>query len=127
MSYSWVTIASFTLPTDMHIARSKLESEGIACEVQDELTVQSHNFYSNAIGGVKLKVRDHDLDRARKILIEMEVIVQEEKKELGGFLKFMNRFTGKIPLLNKLILEIRIVVVFSLLIAILGFILLLIE
>ncbi|MGB1104829.1 MAG: DUF2007 domain-containing protein [Crocinitomicaceae bacterium] len=127
MSYSWVTIASFTLPTDMHIARSKLESEGIACEVQDELTVQSHNFYSNAIGGVKLKVRDHDLDRARKILIEMEVIVQEEKKELGGFLKFTNRFTGKIPLLNKLILEIRIVVVFSLLIAILGFILLLIE
>lgn len=69
------TIVTFTLPSELVVAKSKLESEGIECRVLNELTVQSHNFLSNAIGGVKLQVLESDFDRASTILKE------------GGFIK----------------------------------------
>lgn len=69
------TIATFTLPSEMIVAKTKLESEGIECRVLDELTVQSYNFLSNAVGGVKLQVPVDDFDRAYSILQE------------GGFVK----------------------------------------
>lgn len=69
------TIATFTLPSEMIVAKTKLESEGIECRVLDELTIQSYNFLSNAIGGVKLQVPVVDFDRAYSIL------------QKGGFVK----------------------------------------
>ena len=62
-----VTLATFTYPTDLAIFRSRLESEGIECFVQDELTIQTHNLYSNAIGGVKLQVKESDAQKALEI------------------------------------------------------------
>jgi len=54
----------------MAIARSKLEANDIQCFSRDELTVQVHNFYSNAVGGVKLEVMEQDVERALAILKE---------------------------------------------------------
>lgn len=65
-----VTVNTYTLPHELAIHRSKLESMGIECFVKDELTVQVHNFYSNAIGGVKLQVKEIDLEDALMILQE---------------------------------------------------------
>jgi len=59
----FITMATFTLPSEMVIARSKLESEGIECQTLDELTVKSYNFLSNAMGGVKLQVRSLDISK----------------------------------------------------------------
>ena len=123
MHHKWITVAAFTLPTEMHVARSKLEAEGIACQVQDELTVQTHNFYSNAIGGVKLKVQEKDVEIARSLLIEMGAVPDERPKEVPAFLALMDAFTAKIPLLKRLILELRIVIIFTLLISIIAFVL----
>jgi hypothetical protein len=120
MSENWTIVATFTLPTEMHVARSKLEAEGIACQVQDELTVQSYHLYSNAIGGVKLKVQEHNVELARQILIEMGKIPDESQVKPNGFLTFMDGFTRKIPFLKNLILEIRIVLFFTIIIAILA-------
>lgn len=36
----------------------------------DELTVQSHNFLSNAVGGVKLQVPENDVTNALNIMYE---------------------------------------------------------
>ncbi|MCT4623335.1 MAG: hypothetical protein N4A46_06895 [Schleiferiaceae bacterium] len=71
----WAVVATFTFPTESAIAKGKLEAEGIECKVEDELTVQAHNFYSNAIGGVKLLVQLKDVTQARSILVS------------GGFVK----------------------------------------
>lgn len=65
-----VTINTYTLPHELAIHRSKLEAMGIDCFVQDELTVQVHNFYSNAIGGIKLQVKEDDVTEALEILQE---------------------------------------------------------
>lgn len=63
-------IATFTYPSDLLIARSLLESMNIACNVKDELTVQVHNFYSNAIGGITLEVATDKYDAAKNLLLE---------------------------------------------------------
>lgn len=63
-----VTIKTFTYPHEAYVVRGKLESEGIETFMKDELTVQVHNFYSNAVGGVKLQVLEEDVERALSVL-----------------------------------------------------------
>lgn len=75
---NWITVISFTLPHEAHLAKSKLESEGIKTIIHNELTAQVHNFYSNAIGGVKLLVNKNDKKKAEEILIESGYLVEPE-------------------------------------------------
>lgn len=63
-----VTIATFGLPVEAHIARSKLESEGIDAIVADDNIVSINWLYSSAVGGVKLQVPESQALRAREIL-----------------------------------------------------------
>lgn len=62
----------------MFVVRSKLESEGIECRVLDELTVQSHNFLSQTVGGIKLQVESGDIPRANSILLEGGFVTSTE-------------------------------------------------
>jgi len=55
-------------PHEAHLAKGKLEAQDISCELRDELTAQINNFYSNAIGGVKLLVPEVAVEHAIKIL-----------------------------------------------------------
>lgn len=64
----WKTIASFSLPYEAQIAKSFLESEGIATMITDEHTINMDWFYSNALGGVRLNVLSGDADRASELL-----------------------------------------------------------
>lgn len=66
----WITIRTFTYPHEAYIVQGKLESEGIRTFLKDEMTVQVHNFYSNAIGGVKLQVPEEDVEKALALLGE---------------------------------------------------------
>ncbi|GEM_PF-199752 len=72
---TFVTVRIFELPSDLLIARGVLEANGIECQTKDELTVQVDNFLSNAIGGVKLQVKEEDVLIANQLLNE------------GGFLE----------------------------------------
>jgi predicted RNA-binding Zn-ribbon protein involved in translation (DUF1610 family) len=62
------TVLTFTYPSEMVVVRGRLEADGIECFVQDELTIQVNPFYSNAIGGVKLQVKESDYESAVEIL-----------------------------------------------------------
>lgn len=68
MSQDWVTVATFSHPVEAHLAKTKLESEGIACVVIDEYLVRVNWLLSNAIGGVKVMVPGWEADRARDAL-----------------------------------------------------------
>jgi hypothetical protein len=70
MTNNFVTIRVFTYPSEAIILKGRLESEEIECFLMDELTVQVNPLYSNAIGGVKLQVRENDVERANEILRE---------------------------------------------------------
>ncbi len=63
-------IMVFTFPQEAYTAKAYLESEGIEVFLQDEMTTQVFNFYSNAIGGVKMLVQEADTERALQLLIE---------------------------------------------------------
>lgn len=62
-----VTIKNSDVPTELIIAKTYLEANGIQCFMKDELINQVHPF---AIGGAKLQVAEEDAMRAAELLIE---------------------------------------------------------
>lgn len=116
----WITILTFTYPTQAHLAKSKLESEDIEVFLKDELTAQMNNFYSNAIDGVKLQVRENDSKRAIEILKACGYI-KEEEHSTNNFILGLDRFSSKIPILGKTVLEFRLIVLIAIVILIIAF------
>lgn len=78
---NWKTILTFTYPHEAHIAKGYLESQGIGALIQDELTAQVNNFYSGAIGGVKILVAEKDYEAALKILQKGGYICEGKTQE----------------------------------------------
>ena len=64
----WVTVATFWQPMDAHLARIKLQSEGIECALIDEYLVATDWLYANAVGGIKLQVPQGRFAEAREAL-----------------------------------------------------------
>jgi len=98
-----VTIATFSYAPEMGLVRSKLESEGIECFVKDELSSQTYIY--NAIGGIKLQVRESDAERAAKIVNEMGVF--QEPATRNSRLNAFDRVSRRVPLLGSLNLAVR--------------------
>lgn len=67
-----IIIASYRDLIEAEIVKGRLEAEGIGCALADKNVVTAQPFYSNAIGGVKLKIRPEDYERAKQILAENE-------------------------------------------------------
>lgn len=85
---NWIKIASFTYPHEAHLAKSLLEASEIEVIIKDELTVQVHNFLSNAIGGVKLFIREEDKEEALLLLQKTEPLEEyssDKKEEIKTF------------------------------------------
>ena len=97
------TVATFSFAADMGLVRSKLESEGIECFVQDELTAQTYIF--TAVGGMKLQVRPEDAERAREIIREMGVF--DPPRQSGSKMNTFDRITRRMPMLGNLNVIIR--------------------
>lgn len=74
----FIQIASYTYPHEAYFAKSLLEAGGINCVLKDELTIQANNFYSNAIGGVKLLVLEEEKEFALSILNDQYVETEVE-------------------------------------------------
>ncbi len=106
---NWITIRSFTYPHEAHMAKAMLESEGIEVFIKDELTAQVNNFYSNAIGGVKLLVKQSDYSQALSILVEAGYI-SEKVTRPGTIYAWFDTCTSKLPLLGKSALEVRLII-----------------
>lgn len=51
-----------------HIVRTKLEDNGIPCFIADENTLTANPLYNQAVGGIKLKIFERDLEKCRAIL-----------------------------------------------------------
>jgi Putative prokaryotic signal transducing protein len=63
-----VTIASCSLPAEALAIRLKLEDAGIPVFLADEYTVVMDWLLSNAIGGIKVQVAEHDVRKASELL-----------------------------------------------------------
>lgn len=67
-----ITVATYNSPIEAHIFAGRLEAEGIQCILEDEHIIAANWLYSNAVGGVKLRVREVDAESASRLLAEME-------------------------------------------------------
>lgn len=76
-----ITAARFSYPAEAHLAAAKLESEGIPAFVADEHTVIANWMYSGALGGVKVWVKETDLEAARQVLDYREPPSLEKETE----------------------------------------------
>ncbi|MDR2886100.1 MAG: DUF2007 domain-containing protein [Rikenellaceae bacterium] len=76
----FVTLMTFTYPHEVALIRGYLEAEGIDVFVKDEMTAQVHNFYSNAIGGIKLQVPQAQLDHAVEIVRDGGFLTPEQMR-----------------------------------------------
>lgn len=75
---NWVTVAAYTSPWMAHLAKARLEADGIECELADEHTANIDWVYANAIGGVKLRVHPAAASEAHQILSEASEIPEFE-------------------------------------------------
>ena len=76
------TIATYSFPYEAHIAKARLDAEGIPAFVADEQTINMQWLYSNAMGGVRLQVPEQFVAQAAEILAEDHS--EELEQELGA-------------------------------------------
>ncbi len=105
-------LMSFTTQSEMIVIRSRLESEGIECQVKDELTVQIAYHYADALGGIKLFVKEIDYERAREVLKENGYNFKSIKESSSLMTRFDN-YTNCIPFFKKLPSPIKLVSLIS--------------
>lgn len=68
MKFELTTVATFSTIFEADFARARLESEGIRTVVVNGNLIAMNWLYSNAIGGVRLKVENHNVTAAKEIL-----------------------------------------------------------
>jgi len=105
----FVTVLTRPYPQELYVIKSRLESDGIECFLKDELTVQSNNFWSNAVGGVKLQVQEQDVKQAIELLKELGYI-KEEQIYSEDLLTRIDNKTSSLPFLKALKVSHRVVV-----------------
>ncbi|MFN3579884.1 MAG: putative signal transducing protein [Pseudomonas sp.] len=76
-----ITISRYSLPYEAHIAKSRLDAEGIPAFIADEHTINMQWLYSNAMGGVRLQVPEPYAEAAMRVLNEDR---EEDLLELVG-------------------------------------------
>lgn len=68
MGYDLVTVARYDSSIQAHIVKAHLEGHDLVCFVHDAHMVDLDPLLSNAVGGVKVKVREKDVDEALELI-----------------------------------------------------------
>lgn len=69
---NYIKIAAFTYPHEYAILKHILEQHDIRFFFQNETVIGIIPFYSNALGGIFLKVHPEDVEQTKKILQEFQ-------------------------------------------------------
>lgn len=74
----WPILMTFTNVQEAYLAKGYIESNGIDVIINDELTAQVANFYTSAIGGIKLRVSESDYNHGIQLLKDGGYLAQED-------------------------------------------------
>lgn len=102
----WVTLLIFTDNIKLYIVKGLLESEGIACNVKDEMINQVNPFYTPAVGGIKLQISPSDYKRAYAIMKNNGYFEDENNSGFKG-LEWIDKLTSKVIGLRSMSLQWR--------------------
>ncbi len=111
MSETFYTVAVFTYPTEVIVPRITLETAGIECITKDEETITTNPLLSNAVGGIKLQVRERDFQKAVAILKEAGVEIFQVSDTESIWVMRLEKLTSRIPILGKYSLEKRMMLI----------------
>ena len=64
----FVVIATYTYPFEYAVLKTLFEEEGIRYVFENETMVNVSPFYSNALGGIHLKVHKNDVAYAKELI-----------------------------------------------------------
>lgn len=115
-----IVVAVFQYPHEAFIIKSKLEAHGVEVFLKDELTIQTYDLLSNAVGGIKLQIYESDLEIALPLLKEAGLIFDNEEETLGA-LNWIDERTNKIPIVKRWPVEIRSIFIATLFIIMVVF------
>lgn len=73
-----VTFETYYDPMLAEIIKGKLEANGIPCFIADESMGTMIPIYNQAIGGIKIKVFERDMEKAREIIDTDTSLLNEE-------------------------------------------------
>jgi|SRR5450432_374520 hypothetical protein len=82
MSRDLITLRRYRDLPEALIAHSKLDAEGFDCFLADDNIVRLSWFLSNAVGGVRLRVREDDGESALEVLAQ-EIPASFTAEEVG--------------------------------------------
>jgi DNA-directed RNA polymerase subunit RPC12/RpoP len=82
MENMFVKIGSYQYSSEAVIIKGRLESEGVKVFMGDNFTIDTDPLVSNAIGGVKLFVKNENLEQAQSILSEISRFSLDNEGEL---------------------------------------------
>jgi hypothetical protein len=81
MSTHQVIIGTYPEATAAHLARVRLEAEGIDSWLVDENFASAYPFYTQVIGGVKLAVREDDAPAAVSVIQGLDATEQDRYQQ----------------------------------------------
>lgn len=113
----WITLISVGLPMDAQIIKAQLELHGIEVEILDEMTSDIAPFYTQAMGGIRIQVKEVHFEAAKELLSHLGHLKNEERKINPVYAAFI-KYSNKLPLLNRLRVELRLLLSLSILLAI---------
>lgn len=117
--HCYITIKTFSYPAEAFLIKSRLEAEGIECLLKDELTIQVDPLLSNAIGGVKLQVKESDVEDAMKVLLELGISADDPNERMPLY-NGLETLTSKITILKTLKFEYRLIIMLVIIALIAG-------
>jgi hypothetical protein len=79
---SFTLIGRYQYSSEAFIYKGKLESNGVEVFIRDNNTIDSNPLYSNAIGGIKLFVKNEDVDKAKEVLSEISAFSLDDNNQL---------------------------------------------
>lgn len=82
MSDTIITLATYTFIPDAYLVLNKLQENNIECSIADEHIIAVNPLLTSAVGGVKVKIFENDLEIASQILKEMNLDSGQEGKKL---------------------------------------------
>lgn len=74
------TVGTYLYPADADVAETSLDAAGIEAFLHDENYVRLNWFYSNALGGVKVRVREEDAGAAADVLAGADDVGEPEEE-----------------------------------------------
>ena len=95
---AWVILENYPKLILADLAKSRLGLNGIEAEIFDGIHANMMWLHTNAIGGIKLKVKRKDLERAKEVLsedVDTDEDIVNQEDEIGAGSPYCSRCHSK--------------------------------